>query len=137
MILPKGQICEALLITPTPLLNLNKETVKAIRDAKAHERELQRDFNFYTQSHLRGETTEDRVVRQLESESMAEAGVEVISEEAAKLGNVHQLTRLDRPKKLRSVREEITGDDIAAASSDISIFEQLECGHVKEFDSDV
>jgi hypothetical protein len=136
-ILPNRQICEALLITPTPLLNLNKQTVKTIRDAKAHERELQRDFNFYTQSHLRGETTEDRVARQLELESMAEAGDEVISEDPPKLNHVHQLTRLDCPKKPRLVREEITGEEVAAARSDVSIFEQREYGRVKEFDSDV
>jgi len=137
VVLPNGQICEARLITPTPLLNPNKQTLKAVSEAKKHERALLRNFNFYTQSHLRGETTEDRVAKQLESEGVIEAGDEVMGDDPPEPGRVHLLTRLDAPKKQHPAREAITHEQVAAAGSDISIFEQPGRGHVKEFDSDV
>jgi hypothetical protein len=66
---------------------------------------------------------------------MSEAGDEVINEDPSKLNHLHLVTYLDCPKKLRLVREEITGEEVAAARSDVSIFEQQEYGRVKEFDS--
>jgi Mu transposase, C-terminal len=138
VVLPNGHICEATLITPTSLLNPNKQTLETVRAARAHERKLQREFAFYTRSHLSGETTEDRVARQLESELMVEVSEEVISEEQSPTSNsVHLLTYLDRPKKSCPLPKEVTQEDVAAAITDISMFDQTGRGYVKEFDSDV
>ena len=138
VVLPNGHICEATLITPTSLLNPNKQTIEAVRAARAHERKLQREFTFYTQSHLSGETTEDRVARQLELEVMVEAREKIVGEEQSPAqSSVHLLTYLDSPKKQCPLPKEVTNEEVAAASTDDSIFDQVERGYVKEFDSDV
>lgn len=138
VILPDGHICEATLITPTSLLNPNKQTLEAVRAAKAYERKLQREYNFYTRSHLSGETTEDRVARQLESERIVESSEEIVGKEHSPTpSSIHLMTYLDRPKKLSHLPKEVTQEEVAAASTDISMFDQAERGYVKEFDSDV
>jgi hypothetical protein len=136
VVLPNGTICEATLITPTSLLNPNKQTLTAVRNAKAHERETQRNYSFYIQSHMRGETTEDRVARQLESERAAEPCDESVSEEYPEPARVHRLTYLDHRKKLAPTTAGVTNEDVAEADSDVSIFEQPEPPRVKEFKSD-
>jgi Mu transposase-like protein len=61
VVLPDGDLCEARLITPTSLLNPNRETLKVVAQARAHERKLIRDFHLIAQSEVRGEGIEDRV----------------------------------------------------------------------------
>lgn len=73
VVLPSTHICEATLITPTSLLNPNKQTLQTVKQARAYEQRLQREFDLFTQSQLRGETTEDRITQQLESETTFEA----------------------------------------------------------------
>jgi hypothetical protein len=136
VMLPSGTSCEALLITPTSLLNPNKQTLTAVRSAKAHERETQRSYDFYIQSHLRGETTEDRVARQLESERVVEPCNELVSEDHHEQGRVHLLTYLDHRKKQALAPPRVTNEEVAEADSDTSIFEQPELRRVKEFKSD-
>lgn len=134
--LPSGTICEATLITPTPLLNPNKQTLTTVRKAKAHEREIRRNYSFYIQSHLRGETTEDRVARQSEPESEADVYRDSPREEREKVSHVHLITRMDRRQKQTPKRGEITGEEVAAAIGDITLLEEPGRDRVKEFESD-
>ena len=46
--LPGGEMCEARLVAPTSLLHPNKQTLKAVSVARAHERKLIRDFHLIT-----------------------------------------------------------------------------------------
>ena len=136
VVLPNSQLCEAILITPTSLINPNKRTLKAVSEAKAHERALIKNFHLVKQSQIRGETTETRVAKRLESES---TGAEMFSA-SAPLPNqavVHKLTRMDR-KKLRVVSDEnkTSSVEVAAVVTDDSIFDQPEQERVSEFDGD-
>ena len=69
VVLPDGDLCEASLITPTPLLNPNRETLKVVAQARARERKIIRDFHLIAQSEVRGEGVEDRVNIQIQEES--------------------------------------------------------------------
>lgn len=135
VVLPNTQICEATLITPTSLLNPNKETLKVVRQAKSYERKLQREFDLFTQSQLRGETTEDRVTQQLELEASFAAEDEASEEDQPRASHVHQLTRFDRHKQRQpSKQQDITSNDVAEAAVDTSIFELPNRNRIKEFD---
>jgi hypothetical protein len=134
VMLPNTKICEATLITPTELLYPNKETLKAVAQARARERKAIRDFHLITQSELRGETTEERFVTQLfhqggeDSLRQAQTGVPA---------RVHRLTRFDQ-KKLSAVEptNQITAADVESAALDESIFHQQVRGRLREFDFD-
>lgn len=136
VILPNLQMCEAQLVTPTSLLSPNKETLKVIRNARANERKIIREFDLITQSQLRGETIEDRIIQMYESEEM-----EVVDEDAsenaqAKTSSVHQLTRLDHVRPVVASKHEVTGANVKEATSDTSIFSEHEEIKIKEFDYD-
>jgi len=136
VILPNMQICEATLITPTSIINPDKRTLTAVAEAKSHEREVIRNFNIITQSRLRGETTEDRVASQLESEiSRADQVPSLVTKHDRPV--VHKLTRLDR-KKLRAVDRagSVSASEVAKADTDDSIFHSAAHQRVSEFDGD-
>lgn len=119
VILPNNQICEAELITPTSVLNPNKQTLKQVAEASARERKLIRDHQLLNFSMLRGETTEDRVVAQIEEEEVIEA----VAAEAGGQARVQKITRMDAPK-LRSVKaRSVTVEQVAAVEADESIFD--------------
>jgi len=137
VVLPNAQICEANLITPTSLLNPNKQTLQVVKQARAHERRLQREFNLLSQSQLRGETTEDRVAQQLELESDDESNIGMTTEDQPQIGHVYQLTRFDRRKQRQiSMQKTITIEEVQDTVSDTSIFYQPKRGRVREFDHD-
>lgn len=137
VIFPNGHICEAPLVTPTSLLNPNKQTLKTVAHAAAQERKTIREFNFITQSQIRGESTEDRVAALIEPEEV----VEVVAAEAAVGGGsparVQAMTRMDRPK-LRAVsqRRTVTATEVNSVEADASIFDAPDRGRVSEFDFD-
>ncbi|MCP9496259.1 MAG: Mu transposase C-terminal domain-containing protein [Pyrinomonadaceae bacterium MAG19_C2-C3] len=131
-----SRIVEASLVTRSGLLNPNKATLKTIAETAARERKLIRDFNFVTQSRLRGETVEDRVAAALEQcvevEEMPQVAVAGGGSETAR---VHQMTRMDAPK-IRAVRPRtLTASDAASITARADIFTETPCrGRVSEFD---
>jgi hypothetical protein len=135
VILPNAEICEASLITPTSLINPNKQTLKAVRDARAHERKLIRDFDLLKQSQLRGETPEDRVMNSLESPGK-EKGEGTVPKPRPKQAVVHKMTRMDRKKHFKLHKPGASSDEAAVAQTDESIFETSEQEHVSEFEGD-
>jgi hypothetical protein len=134
VILPNSQICEALLITPSPILNPNKQTVKVVVEARAHERRVISDFNLVAQSRLRGETTEDRVAKTLAHEARAEES-ELTSPTMQAV--VHKLTRMDG-KKLQVVASShhVEASEVSAIEADNSIFSVSHGAHISEFDQE-
>jgi len=110
VILPNMQMCEAERVTPSSLLNPNKETLKTVRKARANERQVMRDFDLITQSGFRGETIEDRVAGEIESE--VELKIEGTSESPpSKGGRVRQLLLLDHTKPLIKPKK-VTGAEV-------------------------
>lgn len=124
VVLPGGEMCEAGLITPTPLLNPDRRTLKTVAEARAHEKRIIRDYQLIQQSAVRGEGTEDRVGQLL---NLA-AGSPVPEDTPAR---VHILHRLDR-RPLTPVAQPrvITAADVAAAPADFSILETSPVGEV-------
>jgi hypothetical protein len=130
-----ARIVEAGLVTPTPLLNPNKETLQKVSQAKAHERKVMREFSFITQSQIRGETTEDRVAALIQPEE-----VEVVEAIAAEGGGgsrsqIHVMTRMNAPKlRVASQQRTVTATEVSSVERDASIFDAPERGRVAEFD---
>lgn len=136
VILPNMKMCEAELVTPTSLLNPNKDIVKRIRKTKAKERQLAKDFELLNHSRLRGETVEDRVALNLEvtDEDGAERST---GEPEPPQGKVHQLTRLDHVQRQpASGGLAVTGTMVSQSLADISIFVDVPVRRIKEFDYD-
>jgi hypothetical protein len=122
VVLPDLNICEAQRITPTSLLNPNKQTLVLIKKMRAKERALINDFHLVTQSNIRGETIEDRVARQLASEDFELD--EVVRKEAINSqGAVQRLTRMDK-KKLGTTQgnANLTVKDVAEVETEELIF---------------
>lgn len=125
-------MCEAALITPTSILKPDKQTLKLVSEARAHERQVIREANLLHASNLRGETVEERVSEQLSQE---EREVDPPAHRNSP-AHVHQLTRLDR-RKLRQVvnASHVTHEQVARIEADFSILQGEESGaSVKEFD---
>ena len=135
VVLPGGQMCEAQLITPTSLLNPNKQTLKAVAEARARERKLIRDFQLLNQSGLRGETTEDRVAHTV-CEVQPEMH-EVQETEPAPQASVHLLMRLDH-RRMRSAggASEVNVAEVLKVEADLSIFDSPVRYSIREFDFD-
>ncbi len=132
VLLPDHQLCEAVLVTPTSILKPDKQTLKLVAEARAHERKVIREANLLHASNLRGETVEKRVAAQLPQEERAVP----VTQQSNSPASVHQLTRLDR-RKLRQVvnAAHVTGEQVARIEADFSILQAEESSAaVKEFD---
>jgi hypothetical protein len=137
VVLPEGHLCEARLITPTPLLHPNQQTLKTVAVARAAERRLIRDFHLITQSELRGETTEARVAKAIETEEVEIENWRVVSA-SQRQGRVSLMTRMDR-RRLRAVpaQHEVTAEDVACATVNPTIFTPVSRrAKITEFDGD-
>ncbi|MGH9942467.1 MAG: hypothetical protein ACRD9R_08945, partial [Pyrinomonadaceae bacterium] len=101
----------------------------------AHERKVIRDFNFITQSRIRGESVEDRVAAQLIE--VEEAKVLPLVAEAGGGGavpaRVQRLTRMDG-RKLRAVQPRSTSAAEVSRVEAIEINDAPDRGRVREFD---
>jgi hypothetical protein len=133
VVLPNGSICEAILITPSSIINPNKQTLKTIGDAMAHERKVIRDFNLITQSQIRGETIEDRVTKQLKADEHTLEEAES-TDSQSKRATVYKITRMDR-RKLRKLKRsrEATASEVANTKADTSIFRSNQSTPLNEF----
>ena len=135
VILPGGEMCEAQLITPTSLLNPNKQTLQAVAQARARERKLIRDFQLLNQSALSGETTEDRVAQIVNEEQPDMPDVQ--QNEATPQTSVHLLMRLDHRRVQRAgAGREIDVAEVLEVEADLSIFDSPVQGSIREFDFD-
>lgn len=137
VVLPEGHLCEAQLMTTTPLLHPNQQTLKAVAAARAAERKLIHDFNLIAQSQLRGETTEGRVAKIIGTEEV-EIDNRRLASGDERPGRVSQMTRLDR-HRLRALpaQHEVTAEMVARAVADPMIFTPI--AHrpkLREFDGD-
>lgn len=135
VILPNNTICEAERIPTSSLLNPNKQALKMVAHARANEREVVRNFELITQSVIRGESTEDRVAKELEADSVTEAAATVTNKTQTTPAQVHQLTRFDC-SKVKGIAKNVTGAEVAKTSADTSIFNVSEQRKIKEFDCD-
>jgi len=135
VVLPGGQVCEAQLITPTPLLNPNKQTLQTVAQARARERKLIRDFQLLNHSALRGEKTEDRVAHTVGEmpPDMNEAQETELNPKAS----VHLLMRLDH-RRVRSAGggREVDVAEVLEVEADLSIFDSPVKCVIREFDFD-
>ena len=91
LVLPDRSIVVAQLITPTPLLNPNQETLQLVARARQQEKKLIDEFQLLAASHIRGESIDERVHRQL-SHQPTETGKPQTQPKAS----IHRLSRLDR-----------------------------------------
>jgi hypothetical protein len=134
VILPNNGLCEAKLISPTSILNPNKETLQTVRDASAKERQLIKDFQLLNESQLRGETTEDRVMKRIGQADGETLRTSVI-EPQANAGSVHQLTRFDHSKLVSiASSKETDARYIPDGKADDSMFASSEPFRLKEFE---
>lgn len=137
VVLPNLSICEATRIPRSSVINPNRETIIAIKKARSEERTLIENFQLFTQSTLRGETTEDRVARQIEAgefDTEENPGGRAVRSPSS----VHRLTRFDK-SKLEAVKSQkhITAEDIKYAEADDSIFiEPSSLSHIDELEND-
>ncbi len=140
IVTPDGKsILQAQLITPTGQLNPNKQTLSLIKEQSARERKIIRDFNFITQSQIRGESVEERVAALIEPEEEVEAIAAAVNDGGAAYSpaRVQQLTRMDRPKLLRTPPALLTSASaVESTEADEGIFSDEESGRgrVIEFD---
>lgn len=135
VVLPGGQMCEAQLITPTSLLNPNKQTLKTVAEARARERKLIRDFQLLSQSALRGETTEDRVAQVVNEELQDTPQAQ--ERELAPQASAHLLMRLDH-RRMSSAggASEVNVAEAWEVEADFSIFDSPVRYSMREFDFD-
>ena len=133
VVLPGVGPREAWLITPTSLINPDKETLKTVARLRARERQILREYELIRASSARGESVEDRVANA--SRSLEDTAS--LTPEPASPASVHLLRRLER-RKLSKVPApgEVTADQVAGIKADFSIFDVAEVGVVSEFDDE-
>ena len=122
VLLPNRQLCEAVLITPTSILNPDKQTLKRVSEARAHERKLIRESNLLHASNMRSETAEERTARELQATEPKASETEPQNSQA----RVYQLTRMERPK-LRQVisSHTVTTAEVTSVEADFSILQPV------------
>lgn len=133
VILPNKEICEAHLITPTSILNPNKETLEDIKRTKAKELQLIKNYHLLNESQLRGEKTDDRVMHHLERSS-SEAAHPTPPLARTSSAKVYQLTRFDHSKKTpKASTEKIATAKILEGEVDDSMFASSKAFRIREF----
>jgi len=131
VLLPKGELCQAELITPTSLLNPNKETLKVVAKARKYEQKLIEDYQLIEQSRVLGQTTEERVSQ---LDIRLQPAIALQNNDNEKI-SIYSMTRLEKRTMPRLVAVgEITAQHIAKVQANTSIFEIGEISKVNEED---
>lgn len=133
VVLPNKQVCKAERLTPSPIINPNAQTQKAIAKARAYEKKINEEFHFITQSQLRGETTEDRIAQEL---NIAELIPEE-KEQPTQTASVHLMSRM-HSRKLRQVSggQSLSASDIANVEAEEPLTVAPIADRVTEFDDE-
>lgn len=132
VVLPDKNVVEAELVTPTPLLNPNQETLRQVARARQQEKKLINEFHLLAQSQLRGECVEERVGQQL-----SDSPEEVSPPKSLPSSTVHQLSRLDRrPLKAVSADKSVKIDEPAEFLTGPVLFSSTRVPEVSEFDEE-
>ncbi len=124
------------------MLRSDSQTLRAVAQARAHERKVIRDYSLILESQMRGESLEDRVAAVLPVERQQElplfAGDDDLPAPVLPPARVHQLTRFDR-RKLRAVPDshQVTAADVAATEPALVISESAPGNRVIEFDYEI
>jgi hypothetical protein len=132
--IPNPQIIEAQAVIAGSILKPNKQSQAMVAQQRKHEEKIKREHSLLTHSIIRGESTEDRVVAQLEPE------VEEVSQVALAVGSnatgsgftpipparVHLVGRLDRRHVRSQTIRPVTVDQVKETQVDESIFEAPE-----------
>jgi Mu DNA binding protein len=141
LVLPNGEIVEAVRVDTSSIVTANKESLKAFAERVRSERSLITNASLLQQSIWRGESAWDRMAAQFEPEeevrvpiAMAGGGGSLGDHDAPATASgsgasasVHQFSRFDRKRIQRTpaVRP-VTVDQVAEAAIDESIFEAEE-----------
>jgi hypothetical protein len=121
-ILPNAQTVEAQLVTPSSIINPNKQTMETIAKQRAHERKVVREFQFIQQSNWRGETVEERVAQLVNPAEVEEIPQKIAVNDTPR---IHNLTRFDRPKLTNARTEKVSTEQVESAEI-IDIFGKAE-----------
>ena len=136
VVLPNGEICKAPLIPPTSIINPNKKTLKAVKDARAYERKLIQEFDVLRGAQLRCETVEERTMSSLGPQAGRGSG-QAEYEQHPKQAIVHKLTRIDRKRHGLTVSQRgASVEEVANAKTDDAIFSTAVRSRVSEFYGD-
>lgn len=111
-ILPNAQIVEASLVTPSSIINPNRQTMETIKRQQAHERNVARDFQFIQASNWRGETAEDRVAQLVNPQEIEVPQKIAVGDNQPR---IHNLTRFDKPKLTSSANQQISTEQVESA----------------------
>lgn len=132
VVLPGNEVFEAPLVTPTSLLNPNKNTMKAVAQARSQEKKLIEEYQLLSQSRMLGESVEDRVDRQSGKTTQTPIGADTRQE-----GSIRRLTRFDR-RRLKVVAFETTSliDEIPEDLDEAAAGAERLRAKVSEFDDE-
>ena len=132
VVLPNKNVEEAELVTPTPLLNPNQETLRLVSRARQQEKKLINEFQLLAQSQLRGESVEDRVNQQISGPPDTD-----LSSTAAPRSTIYPLNRLERrPLKAVSAASSVEIDEPAEYTPGLVTFSNAPKSRVSEFDEE-
>ncbi len=132
VVLPNKNVEEAELVTPTPLLNPNQETLRLVSRARQQEKKLINEFQLLTQSQLRGESVEDRVNQQLSGLPDTD-----LSSTGQPQSTIYPLNRLERrPLKVVSAGSSVEIDEPAEYTQGPIIVYKSPKPKVIEFDEE-
>lgn len=127
-VLPNAQIVEASLITPSSILNPNKQTMQMVKQQQHHERNVIRDFRFIQDSNWRGESAEDRVAQLINPEEVEQQRQKIaVNDRPA----IHNLTRFDKPRLAAAPNAQVSTEQVEKAEV-IDIFRQPGRAKIKE-----
>ena len=132
VVLPNKNMGEAELVTPTPLLNPNQETLRLVSRTRQQEKKLINEFQLLTQSQLRGESVEDRVNLHISRSTGYRLVINRPHDPA-----IYPLNRLERrPLKAVSAGSSVEIDEPAEYAQGLVTFSNAPKSRVSEFDEE-
>ena len=107
-VLPDNEVCKAELITPTSIINPNKETLQQIAKLRRQENEIIKNYQLISESEQRGENIDDRYLAQESKICADEAKVVEPSDSQIGKGNVIKFSKFKR-NNLKVVKTKHSG----------------------------